>query len=175
MNPICEDHKEPFETIEVTEAFILQSYRDQTWKVQIFTPKLNPLQFRSLCLDIHMPQHSFQFVSFLKLVQFPLHCTQMFISFTRLTKNIDFGHERVLSREVREVYKFFFFLTLSALKCHLSCLLFQTPNKKIYLQPARGPTKITEDKTTCILMEMKFESGFFLWVDLSIKCSPVFK
>lgn len=57
-----------------------------------------------------MPGQSSQFVSFLKLVQFPLHCTQMFISFTRLTKDIDFGHERVLSREVKGVYTFFFFL-----------------------------------------------------------------
>lgn len=90
-----------------------------------------------------MPEQSFQFVSFLKVVPFPLHCTHIFlISFPRLTKNIDFGHKRVLSREVRGLFffffLFFFLLILSALKCHLSCLLFWALNKRkmIYGQQA---------------------------------------
>ena len=52
----------------------------------------------------------FSICFFFESCTFPLHCTHIFlISFPRLTKNIDFGHKRVLSREVRGLFFLFVF------------------------------------------------------------------
>lgn len=86
--------------------------------LEVYPAKLFRLNLKSSNLytkaEPHMVQESlpentyawveFSICFFLKFVHFPLDCTQMFLlSFSRLTKNIDFGHNRVLSREVREV------------------------------------------------------------------------
>lgn len=91
MNPTCDHHKEPFETIDVTETFSCKAIEIRSGKFKPLHQSQTPYSsgvfaWKYICLS------SFQFVSFLKLVEFPLHCTQMYISFTRLTKDIDFGH-----------------------------------------------------------------------------------
>lgn len=109
-----DDYKQPLHLVEVTGS--LSCKATEIFTVQMFTQKLNSLRCRGL------PENKYAWVEFsislpLKFIQFPLHCTWTSLtSFSRLTKNIDFGFEQVrtwrsknfwpLSTEVRKFYHY---------------------------------------------------------------------
>lgn len=127
-----DDHKETFKTVEVGGGLSRKATEIRSEKLKSSHQSWTPYGSTVFCLEIHMPSRVFNLFLFWKLYRFPSIAPVYFLFLSP-------GWQRILIlvtesslREVRGVFSFlfFFFLILSALKCHLSCFLFWALNKR---------------------------------------------
>lgn len=134
MNLTSDDHKEPFKTTEVSGGLSCKATEIRSEKFKSLHQSWTPygsmgFAWKYICLS-----RVFNLFLFWKLYRFPSIAPIYFLFLSP-------GWQRILILVTREFsperlegcvffVSFFFLLILSALKCHLSCLLFWALNKR---------------------------------------------